>query len=86
MNRNVGFSDRHRRTRAAVAAAGLSVMVLGVVAAPTAGAAAASSDFGRHVFACVQEHGFDGEHNPGAHEGRSDWSADHECVTEGQHS
>lgn len=52
-----------------------SVAILAFFAAPSAmTAASASADFGRHVAECAQTHGFDGEHNPGMHQGRSGWS------------
>lgn len=31
------------------------------------------ADFGTHVAECAHTHGFDGQHNPGMHEGRSGW-------------
>jgi len=42
-------------------------------AGPAMADASAQADFGTHVAECTQTHGFDGEHNPGMHEGRSGW-------------
>lgn len=46
-----------------------------LVASPTDGAqpALAGSEFGHHVAECVQTMDFDGEHNPGMHQGVSGW-------------
>jgi hypothetical protein len=51
------------------------VISSGFVLPGVAGAAppADPGDFGHHVANCAQEHGFDGEHNPGMHRGRADW-------------
>ncbi|MBK8460630.1 MAG: hypothetical protein IPL43_10990 [Micropruina sp.] len=48
------------------------------VASP-AFAANANADFGHHVHHCAQHMGFDGEHNPGMHEGKSGWDPAHVC-------
>jgi hypothetical protein len=47
-----------------------------LVAGP-AHAASAEADFGQHVRECAQAHGFSGDHNPGRHQGKSGWHADH---------
>ena len=59
---------------------GLALAVVAVTA--SAGAvspAAAASDFGQHVRTCAQTMGFDGEHNPGMHQGFHGWDPDHAC-------
>ncbi|MFZ1412120.1 MAG: hypothetical protein WAS07_11720 [Micropruina sp.] len=48
------------------------------VASP-AFAANANADFGHHVHHCVHHMGFDGEHNPGMHQGKSGWDPAHVC-------
>lgn len=54
----------------------LSVAIFVVVAAaPATVAASVQADFGSHVANCAQTHGFDGDHNPGMHQGRSGWSS-----------
>ena len=45
-----------------------------VAAAPATMAASVQAEFGSHVAHCAQTHGFDGDHNPGVHQGRSGWS------------
>jgi hypothetical protein len=42
-------------------------------------ASASGDDFGQHVVSCQQSTGFDGEHNPGMHEGYEGWTPDHVC-------
>ena len=59
----------------------LSTVVVAATAAfvlvtPTAASAQAEPtgrDFGRHVAACAQTSGMDGSHNPGMHQGFSNW-------------
>lgn len=41
--------------------------------------ASAADDFGQHVTSCVRSMGFDGQHNPGMHQGYAGWSPDHTC-------
>ena len=64
----------HLMIRAAVLAAGASILA-GGLAAP----AAANGDFGQHVRTCAQTMGFGGEHNPGMHQGFHGWSPEHTC-------
>lgn len=49
-----------------------------LVAGP-AFAASANADYGQHVRHCAQEHGFNGDHNPGLHQGKSGWDPTHVC-------
>ena len=59
---------------------GVALAVVAVTA--SAGAfspAAAAGDFGQHVRTCAQTMGFNGEHNPGTHQGFHGWNPDHEC-------
>jgi len=60
--------------RAATLAAGAAILAVGV-AAP----AGADDEFGQHVQNCAQTMDFDGEHNPGMHQGAHGWSPDHVC-------
>ncbi|MBM0124584.1 hypothetical protein [Pimelobacter simplex] len=39
----------------------------------------AADDFGRHVSDCARTMGFDAQHNPGMHQGRTGWSPEHIC-------
>lgn len=60
----------------------LGAMLAGVVTLPTAAAAdggAIESDFGSHVVTCEQTMGFDGQHNPGMHQGLVGWNPEHVC-------
>ena len=53
----------------------LSAAIFAVFAiGPARAAASVQADFGSHVAECAQTHGFDGEHNPGMHQGWSGWS------------
>jgi len=63
---------RITRTAVALTLAPAAVMVAGPVAV-------ADDDFGQHVRMCAQEHGFDGDHNPGMHQGKSEWDPSHVC-------
>ena len=65
---------RQLMVRAAVLAAGAAILA-GGFAAP----AAADDDFGQHVRTCAQTMGFDGQHNPGMHQGFHGWSPEHIC-------
>jgi hypothetical protein len=51
----------------------------GLLLAVPAQAADANAAFGQHVKMCTQEMGFDGSHNPGMHQGKAGWAADHMC-------
>lgn len=58
---------------AAVAASALALTTL-------AGAPAYASDaFGQHVRNCAQMMGFDGQMNPGMHQGYAGWDPSHTC-------
>ena len=66
------------RVLARVSGAGVvaaATLVIGTGTAP----AAASDDFGQHVAACARTMGFDGDHNPGMHQGRRGWDPAHSC-------
>ena len=65
---------RQLMVRAAVLTAGAAILA-GCFAVP----AAADDDFGQHVRTCAQTMGFDGQHNPGMHQGFHDWSPQHIC-------
>jgi hypothetical protein len=62
------------RTVATAVVVAATVMVVG-----PATVANADEDFGQHVRMCAQEHGFDGAHNPGTHQGHSGWDPSHVC-------
>ena len=62
------------RTLAVLIATAATVMIAG-----PASVANADDDFGQHVRMCAQEHGFDGDHNPGMHQGMSGWDPSHVC-------
>lgn len=49
-----------------------------LVAGP-AHAADANADYGQHVRHCAQQHGFNGDHHPGMHQGKSGWDPAHLC-------
>lgn len=70
-------SSAHRAWSAFITLSAAAVSVLSV--AGTASAATPADDYGAHVVSCVQSHGFDAEHNPGIHHGRSGWSPEHVC-------
>lgn len=61
----------------AIVSLGLSGALM-LVAAP-AFAANATADYGQHVRHCAQHHGFNGEHHPGTHQGKSGWDPTHVC-------
>lgn len=63
-----------RLIRAAALIAGAALLTTGI-AAP----AGADDQFGHHVRTCAQATGFDGDHNPGMHQGYAGWSPDHTC-------
>ena len=54
-----------------------AALATGAVVLSAAGASAATADlspvFGSHVAECTQMMGFTGTHNPGMHEGASEW-------------
>ena len=64
-------------TRLTISALALAApaAVLGAGVTP----AVADNQFGQHVRTCAQDMGFDGEHNPGMHQGAQGWSPDHTC-------
>ncbi|MEH0844525.1 hypothetical protein V6U81_19265 [Micromonospora sp. CPCC 205711] len=60
----------------------LGTVLVAVVALPVAALADAGTtgrDFGGHVVVCAQTMGFDAQHNPGMHQGFSDWDPSHTC-------
>lgn len=63
-------------SRVLVSLVGAGAMAL--IASP-AHAADANADYGQHVRHCTQHMGFNGEHNPGMHQGQSSWDPAHEC-------
>ena len=44
-----------------------------LLAAPGAAQADPQPNFGQHVSSCAQTMGFSGHHNPGRHQGASNW-------------
>ena len=54
-------------------------LVGATLAAAPAQAADSQSDFGQHVTVCAQTMGFDGTHNPGMHQGITNWDPSHSC-------
>ena len=66
-----------RRTSISLAT-GLVTVALGAgTALALLPGAAVADEFGQHVRLCVQEHGFDGSHNPGMHQGAAGMDMDH---------
>jgi len=62
----------HKRLSAPAAIAALTA---GIVLLPaTSASAAVDASFGQHVRVCAQTMGFSGTHNPGMHQGASDWN------------
>ena len=49
-------------------------------ATPAQAAPAAAADYGQHVKMCAQMMGFDGDHNPGMHQGHANWDPSHTCM------
>lgn len=43
------------------------------LASPAAAAPAPQAAFGQHVSECARTMGFDGDHNPGMHQGKAGW-------------
>lgn len=66
-----------RRSVAIAGVATLAVVVLPASASAETGTT--GGDFGHHVVMCAQEMGFDGQHNPGMHQGFAGWDAAHPC-------
>jgi hypothetical protein len=64
--------------RVVVVAAAVGAAVVAVPAAGWADTDPTGADFGEHVVQCAQTTGFEGEHNPGMHDGYAGWEA-HEC-------
>jgi hypothetical protein len=56
----------------AVAAAS-AILVLGTPAAASAEVEPSGQDFGKHVSDCARTLGHSGSHNPGMHQGFSNW-------------
>lgn len=56
-----------------VVVAAAAAVVLVMPTAATAQAEPTGRDFGRHVAECAQTSGMDGSHNPGMHQGFSNW-------------
>lgn len=52
------------------ALSGSTAAVAFIITTGFAAPANATDDFGQHVRDCAQTHGFDGEMNPGMHQGR----------------
>ena len=68
---------KHTTHLAAIGTA-LAAAVL-TVGAGTGTPATAAGDFGDHVSTCAQTIGFNADHNPGMHQGRSGWDPTHSC-------
>jgi len=56
-----------------VVVAATAALVLVGPSAASAQAAPTGRDFGHHVATCAQASGMDGSHNPGTHQGFSNW-------------
>lgn len=60
----------------------VGAVLAGVLALPAvtwADTGATGRGFGEHVVVCNQTMGFDGQHNPGMHQGFSGWDPTHTC-------
>lgn len=60
----------------------VGAVLVGVVVLPAGASAdvgARGRDFGGHVLTCAQTMGFDGQHNPGMHQGIAGWDPAHTC-------
>jgi hypothetical protein len=69
-----------RRVRRSIPAACAAIIALAVLsAAPAVAVSPPADEYGAHVVHCAQEHGFEGEHNPAMHLGRSGWDGGHVC-------
>jgi hypothetical protein len=68
------MSHRRTRTIATFIAAGAATLAMTTAASP-----ASAGDLGQHVRECAQTHGFDGEMNPGMHQGYAGWGPSHVC-------
>lgn len=53
--------------------------ILALPAATWADSGAAGRDFAEHVVTCNDTMGFNGQHNPGMHQGFSAWDPSHTC-------
>ena len=65
-----------------IAARAASVVALAAALTVVSGAvtqAASAGEFGQHVRTCTQTMGFNGEHNPGMHQGFHGWDPEHVC-------
>lgn len=51
-----------------------------ITATPAQAAPAPVAGYGQHVKMCAQMMGFDGDHNPGMHQGRASWDPSHTCM------
>ena len=59
-----------------------SAVLAGVMVLPTPASAdtgATGRDFGHHVVTCAQTMGFNGDHDPGMHQGFAGWDPMHMC-------
>lgn len=64
----------------ATVTAGLALALLPATSAGAADAPYAGSDFGDHVTACATTMGLDAMHNPGMHDGITDWEDMHSSM------
>ena len=51
-----------------------------ITAAPAQAAPTQAADYGQHVKMCAHMMGFDGDHNPGMHQGQTNWDPVHTCM------
>ncbi len=70
-HREIGDDTMKHSLAAALAAFFLAGAATAFAAAPAA--ADSGRTFGQHVASCAKAVGFDGDHNPGMHQGRSGW-------------
>lgn len=64
-------------TKKLIATALTAVALTLVPGVASAAADPAANDFGQHVTHHAQQQHFDGDHNPGIHQGKSGWAAHH---------
>ena len=67
------------RVHRVAAMAAASVALLMTAAGPALAADVPNDDFAEHVRHAEEKMGFSGTHNPGMHQGISNWNPDHTC-------
>ena len=68
-----------RRISGRLVGAGTIMAALVLTPAMASAGTGTGQEFGQHVVTCAQTMGFNGDHNPGMHQGFAGWDPAHTC-------